>query len=153
MSRLTKFRGKFDVVTNLFTSFGYFSTDQENKKVLTGMVNCLKPGGKLVINTINRDFLMTVYQPARWSNDGRITFIEASRFDPKTKYNEAQMVFIDKRTGRGKNYYHRVRLYNRSEMVNLMKECGLKRIRVFGDFNGGKFNRTKSTHPIYVGEK
>ena len=32
MSDLGLFYGKFDVVSNMFSSFGYFATDQENKK-------------------------------------------------------------------------------------------------------------------------
>lgn len=152
MSRLGQFRGQFDIVTNLFTSFGYFATDKENEDVLKGLMACVKPGGSVVINTINRDFLMSIYQPARWSEDGKITTIEASRFDSKTKYNEAQLVLLDKKTGKGRNYYHRVRLYSKSEMVALFKKVGLKRVRVFGDFNGGKFSKLKSTHPIYIGE-
>ena len=67
------------------------------------MAKCLKPGGKLVINTINRDFILPIYQPARWHTDGKITIIEASRFDPKTKYNKAQIVFLNPKTGHGKN--------------------------------------------------
>lgn len=153
MSKLSKFQNQFDIVTNLFTSFGYFATEKENERVLKGMIACLKPGGIFALNAINRDYLMSIYQPARWSEDRNIMTIEASRFDPKTKYNETQLVLLDKKTGQGQNYYHRIRLYSKSEMVALFKKVGLRRIRVFGDFYGRKFDKLKSTHPIYIGER
>lgn len=87
MANLTKFKSQYDLVINLFTSFGYFHTDKENEDVLKEMVRCLKPNGKLVINTISRDWILKIYQPARWVEDNGKLIIEASKYDPKTKYN------------------------------------------------------------------
>ncbi len=39
----------FDVVFNLFTSFGYFETEKENLKAIHSMSMAMKKGGKLVI--------------------------------------------------------------------------------------------------------
>lgn len=156
MSRLKNFSGHFDAVLNLFTSFGYFYTDKENEHVLREMCRALKPGGKLVLNLIDRDWILKIYQPARWVEENGIMTLEASKFDPKTKYNESQMVMIDKRGRKPKmlhNHYHRVRLYSKNEVVMLMKKVGLKDITVYGGFNGGKYSKGRSTHPIYVGQR
>lgn len=157
MSKLSalgpKYRGHFDAVVNLFTSFGYFSTDAGNKRVLKQMVRALKPGGKLVIHTINRDWLLQVFKPIEWHEaDGKFT-LEARKYNATTKYNEVQSIVLDQRTQRAKVYYHRVRLYSKVEMVRLMTDCGLKQIQIYGDFDGSPFDRLKSAHPIYVGVK
>lgn len=153
MSKLQKFDSKFDVVTNLFTSFGYFKDDQENKNVLRGMIRCLKPGGKIVINAINRDFLLPIYRPALWDEADKTVTVQASIYDKKTKYNESYTCIVNNRSGKGTARYHRVRLYSSAEIKSLLKECGCKTVRIWGDFDGNPLNRKKSSHPIYLGIK
>src|SRR5690606_33869493 len=120
-------------------------------KVLKSMTSCLAPGGKVVVNLIDRDWLFSIYQPVRWYEvDGRMT-LEASRYDKKTKYNESQMFMINKNLSPPKlehYHYHRIRLYSKPEMVALMKKAGLTNIKVYGDFEGGAYKKGKSTHPI-----
>lgn len=50
MQHLT-YDGEFDAVLNLFFSFGFFETDEENNDVLRRFYNALKPGGKFMMHT------------------------------------------------------------------------------------------------------
>ena len=43
----------FDFILNLFTSFGYFESENDNKKVCAAMAKALKPGGKVLIDFLN----------------------------------------------------------------------------------------------------
>src|SRR5699024_534285 len=45
--------GKFDAVLNLFTTFGYFKEDSENKRVLDSVNQMLQPGGVFVLDYLN----------------------------------------------------------------------------------------------------
>jgi SAM-dependent methyltransferase len=47
------FDGPFDAVLCWFTSFGYF--DDENYRVLRELRRVLRPGGRLLIETMHRD--------------------------------------------------------------------------------------------------
>lgn len=60
--RRLRFRGQFDLVLNLFTSFGYFG-DRDDQRVLESFYRALRPGGRAVIHVINRDFLMRHFRP------------------------------------------------------------------------------------------
>jgi hypothetical protein len=153
MSNLRQLRGKFDAVVNLFSSFGYFSTDQKNKAVLQELISALKPGGLIAVHLINRDWLLKAYRPNDWGASGNTFTLEARKYDSDTKYIEGQTVVLDEKTGRAKRYFHRMRLYSKSEMLALMRECGLKNIRVYGDHMGSKFSKHDSSHPVYVGER
>jgi ubiquinone/menaquinone biosynthesis C-methylase UbiE len=51
----------FDAALNLYTSLGYLG-DEEDTKVLTEICRVLTPGGKLVLETIHRDRLVTGWQ-------------------------------------------------------------------------------------------
>ena len=45
----------FDLVVNLFTSFGYFEDDHEHARVLARVRDAMKPGGTFVIDFLNRE--------------------------------------------------------------------------------------------------
>ena len=51
--RETYLENHFDYVLNLFTSFGYFETDNDNQKAINAMAKNLKKGGKLIIDFMN----------------------------------------------------------------------------------------------------
>lgn len=153
LGNLSAFRGKFDCVLNLFTSFGYFSTDEENRKVMEELVGAVKPGGKLVLNLINRSYLMSVFKPVFTVRVGNTFVVSASQYDPKTFYNESWITVKDEVTGETSMSYHRARLYSPDEIVELMKDSGCKNIKVYGDFLGAELDETKSSHPFYVGIK
>ena len=48
----------FDAALNLFTSLGYLG-DEEDTKVLAAIRRVLRPGGRLVLETMHRDRLVT----------------------------------------------------------------------------------------------
>ena len=47
--------GSFNLVLNLFTSFGYFQDESENVVTLRNATAALQPGGKMVINFLNTE--------------------------------------------------------------------------------------------------
>jgi len=153
MSKLSRYRSQIDALVNLFTSFGYFSTDQKNEQVLKELISTLKPGGQIAIHLINRDWLLKVFRPADWSEEKGKFILEARKYDPATKSNEAQLVVVDRKNKAAKIYHHRIRLYSKSEVVAMMRRCGLRDIRVFGNFEGGPYSKFMSTHPIYIGRR
>lgn len=153
MQDLSKHKNQFDCTLNLFSSFGYFSTDKENEQVLEEMISTLKPGGKIVLNLINRNWLLSIYRPAFWFKDGSLLTVNAGHYDPQTHYNESYMTLKDEVSGETTLSYHRIRLYSPEEITNLMKKYGLKNIQVYGSYQGEALDDQKSSHPFYFGEK
>ncbi len=47
----------FDVVLNMFTSFGYFEDPADNARMLRTMHTCLAPGGTLVLDLAGKELL------------------------------------------------------------------------------------------------
>jgi ubiquinone/menaquinone biosynthesis C-methylase UbiE len=153
MAKLRAHTGKYDLVINLFSSFGYFATDDENAKVLKGLVNCLKPGGRILVHTINRNFILPVYKPALWYRDADSVVVQSSIYDKKTRYNESYICIVDNKKGTGTARYHRMRLYSPREMRQLLKESGCRKVHAWGDFSGNTLDTKMSSHPIYLGTK
>lgn len=153
MLDLQQFFNSFDLVINMFSSFGYFQNDEENFLVLKQLVKCLHPGGRLVIQNIDRDWLMRVYAPVTWEETDEEFRLEARKYDAETKYNEANYMTMNKKTAQSERSYHRMRLYNSDEMIQLFDEAGLDNIQCFGGFDGSPLIKGESTHPVYVGRR
>lgn len=153
MLHLAWAKGKFDVLFNLFSSFGFFKEEQENKQVLKSFVQAVKPGGKIVIQTINREYVLKRFIPFQWKEDSAFHVITKREWDLKTKCVETQEAFLCKKSKTFEKYFYRVRLYSISEMKTLLKKSGLKNIRVFGNSSGASVQRFHSSHPIYIAER
>lgn len=153
MSKLESFYSQYDIVLNLFSSFGYFKTDAQNKKVLKNFYKCLNEQGALVLSTINREWLLKVYKENYWMKSDNNYFLVQNSYNTKTKYNESTFTIINPKTGFDKSYYHRIRLYSKKEMIELLKEVGFKKIKIYGDEFGNKFEKYQSTHPFYIAYK
>lgn len=57
--------GTFDAVVNLFTSFGFFS-EEDDLQALTKFRRVLRPGRALVLEAIHRDRLMAIFREQDW---------------------------------------------------------------------------------------
>jgi SAM-dependent methyltransferase len=153
MRALGKCRGKFDAVVNLFTSFGYFADERKNREVLHGMVAALRPGGRLAIHLVDRDWLLKKFRAKAVRTAGGVRTSETRAYDRRTKRIIADARAVDLRTGKVRKYRHSTRLYSKPEMVRLLKDAGLARTEVYGDTDGSLFQKGRSAHPIYVGWK
>ncbi len=153
MSNLKHYKNHFNLVLNLFTSFGYFATDKQNEQVLKELYNSLRDDGTLVLNLINRNWLLKVYRANDWQETEDKYILNRRLYDSKTHYNEAWMTVIDKKTKEETTYYHRNRLYSKNEIVLMLKQVGFKKISVVGDHHGNKFNDKGSTHPFFFALK
>lgn len=152
MNDLSSFKG-YDLALTLFSSFGYFANDKQNQHVLKQLYDSLSMGGQLVLSTINRNWLLNVYSNNDWHEHKGNYILNRRSYDAKTHYNEAWMTVINRKTLAETTYYHRCRLYSKNEMVELLRKVGFKKVTVFGDAMGNKFQETRSIHPYYFAAK
>lgn len=153
MQKLSTHRGRFDAVVNLYTSFGYFADERKNASVLRGMVAALRPGGRLAIHLVDRDWLLKDLKPKLVTNRHGVRTTETRVYDPRTKRIESHSAIFDREMGKTREYSHQTRLYSKPEMVRMLKNAGLSRIQIYGDTDGSLYKKGESTHPIYVAWK
>ena len=53
MRQLPYYDKHFDFIFSFFTSFGYFSDDSENQKVINEIYRCLKEDGGVIMDFLN----------------------------------------------------------------------------------------------------
>lgn len=139
----------FDLVVNLFTSFGYFPTDQENEQALSEMGRVLMPGGHLVLDHINAARLRAhlVAEDVRRGPGVQIT--QRRRLSGTRIRKEVTI----EREGRATlQYQENVRLYSPDDMRSLLKPMGFRDVRFAGGFDGRPF-KPDSGRMIVVARK
>ena len=144
------FQGKFDVVLNLFTSFGYFEADEENLQVLSSMDSVLHPGGRFLLDYLNPEHVLSTLQPLteKAIEDRRV--IEKRKFDPIGK-RVNKNITIESPEGT-KHYQESVRLYSQEEMLEMFSQVELDVSDCYGDFDSLPYSEN-SPRMIFAGRK
>jgi SAM-dependent methyltransferase len=134
----------FDLLLNLFTSFGYFQTDEENKSVFFQFYQALKSGGNYVFDYFNSSYIVNHLQRFQKEQIGDLVveqerYIESSRVEKIIKL---------KRHGKQSTFYESVKLYTPDQIFNMMEETNLDVNYIFGDYNGSPL--TKDSERIII---
>lgn len=137
------FDAEFDAVVNLFTAFGYFEDEEEDLEVLRQVQRVLRPGGKFLLDVMNREALMRRFQPHTITRfeDGLIS-LEERTLDPLTGRIATQMTLIRPDGGRTE-YSFDVRVYSLTELARLLRTAGLELISYFGWLDGSAWSLEK----------
>jgi SAM-dependent methyltransferase len=137
----------FDAALNLFTSLGYLG-DEEDARVLAEIRRVLRPEGRLVIETMHRDWLVRHFQEDRWLRvgEGRL-LLEQGAFDPASGVAQTTQTLIDGSGGRESRTWS-LRVYSATELVSMVRGAGFASARCHGDLEGGPF--TTDTRLVVV---
>lgn len=152
--RELSFESVFDGIFNVQTSFGYFD-DQTNFKVLQGILRALKPGGRFLVEVINRDFVMDEIPMRIWWEGTECLILEEVDFDHDRSLLLVKRSFVFEDSGREPwEQLIQVRLYSSHELRNLMKRAGFEVIELSGDWTYPKaFFGAASQRVILVAER
>jgi SAM-dependent methyltransferase len=133
--RRLPFDGAFDVLTNFFTSFGYFREEAENAEVMVQASRALKSGGRFFIDHINAEYARKTLVPnsereldgkrveeRRWVDEG------ARRVNKVTKLWDGDELLGE--------WGESVRLYEPEEFLEILARGRLMALRMFGDYDG-----------------
>jgi SAM-dependent methyltransferase len=143
---------EFDAVGCLFSSFGYLESDEEDEKVMAGVVRSLKPGGRLLLDVRNRDRIIRNYRDKTWDEfrDGTIVLC-TTRFDSITGRNIEEYRRIRK-DGSSDVTRAAIRLYTVPELTGMMRRAGLQIRNVFGGCDSSEFT-FESKRTLVIAEK
>jgi SAM-dependent methyltransferase len=124
--------GSFDVVVNLFTSFGYFDGDAEHEAVLAEVARVLRPGGGFVLDYLNAPQVRSTLVARDERAVGRRRVVQERRLSEDARY----VVKSIRLEGEGRTFMERVRLYEREEIERMLVAHGLAPRHVWGDYDG-----------------
>lgn len=137
--RKLDYDGEFDAVVNWFTSFGYFS-DADNALFLQRAFAALRPGGRLLIETMNKSWLLSHWDPYRKKDVGGVAVANISRFDRRTSRCIDRWEF-SRRRGREKMDIV-IKMFDAASMRKALRQAGFRDVRFYGwDFMETRLSR------------
>lgn len=140
---------KFNLVVNLFTSFGYFETDEENFSVLQKAYDLLVDGGYFILDFFNSQFLM---QNLVESSEEIIGGVKIHQFR-KIKENRVTKKIVITKNGNLSQFEESVRMFTKDELVMAIQNIGFDIYKTFGDFLGNDFEQFSSPRLILICKK
>jgi SAM-dependent methyltransferase len=147
--RKISYKEEFDRVLLLFTSFGFFD-DKENFHALEKISNALRPKGLFCLDIPSRDSFLSYLHPyGETEREGNL-MIDRSSFDPKTGRWIDRRIYI--KEGKRTDAPFSVRLYNYTEIRDLLKAVKLEILDSYGDWEARPFT-WESRRMIIIAEK
>ncbi len=140
---------EFDLILNLFTSFGYFEDEEDNHKVLNCINQMLRQNGLFVFDYLNLKKALQDLVPQEDKEINGIEFHIKRHFDGQFIRKSIEI----KDSGRSFHYEEKVRGFQFAELDKMMRKDGLIPIQTFGDFDLNEYNEEKSDRMIIVCKK
>lgn len=140
---------EFDTILNLFTSFGYFDSNEENLKVLKSVHEMLKDNGVLVIDFLNAKKAISNLVSSEEKEIDGINFEIARSYDGNHIHKNIQ--FVDE--GKEFHFSERVQALVKKDFEYLLEKSGFCIENVFGDFDLSPFNESTSNRLIIIAKK
>ena len=129
----------FDLIINMFSSFGYFSDSEDDFKVMENAYYSLKPGGKLLMDVRGKEIhaMENITSFSQEMPNGDLIFHRSEVNEDWTRSN-ADWIYI--RGEKAHKFEMSVNLYCGSELRQLLRKAGFSGVRVYGDLKGGSYN-------------
>ena len=125
------FDNMFDGILCWDTSFGYFEEDK-NIEVLKRMRAALKPGGHLLLDILNRDFVGQQAPYNHWfEGDGCVCMDDMTMDWITNRLKVKRSIILD--DSRSKELQYSIRVYSLSEIGRMLHEAGFRVAAVSGD--------------------
>jgi ubiquinone/menaquinone biosynthesis C-methylase UbiE len=136
--RRLPFRSRFRGVTLFFTSFGYFEEEEQDREVLRSVARALEPGGRLLLDTINRERTIRDLVPESEEVRRGVRIRQSRRLSG----NGRRILKRVRLSGPGREpaeYTESVRLYAPEEIDRLLSNAGFSREARYGSLAGRGF--------------
>lgn len=124
---------EFDLIVNLFTSFGYFENTKQDLKVIQNAHHHLKSTGFFVLDYFNKESVISNFRDAEYHH--------GLEYDTKIlrSIEQNQLIksieIIHKTPGRSpESYFEKVRCYDKSQLESMLNSAGLEVIQQWGTY-------------------
>jgi SAM-dependent methyltransferase len=143
--------GAFDLVLNMFTSFGYFDDKREDLGVLRNILASLRAGGVFLIDVVGKEQLARIFQPTTSEElPGGARLVQ--RHEVSDDWTRIRNEWILIRRGRARIFKFHHTIYSGQELRDRMEQAGFTDVRLYGDFGGSDYDRN-ALRLIAVGRK
>jgi SAM-dependent methyltransferase len=140
----------FDIVINLFGSFGYFEDLEDDRQVVRNMCASLRSGGRFLIETMGKEIAAREFQERDWSQHGDM--IVLSERKPIQNWSRIQTRWIVIKGNQRVEHTVSVRSYSAAELSGLLSDNGFVNVQVYGDLEGRDYDH-EAKRLVVIGTK
>jgi len=144
-------KGEFDLVINMFNSFGYFDNPQDNQAVIERAFANLKSHGTFLIDTVGKETLARNIEPVHLSEyaNGDLRIERPLLVDNMQVFSNEWILISGDEVFR-RSYQHYV--YTPVELSQMCLQAGFGNVRVYGSLFGDDYD-LDSDRLVIVAEK
>ncbi|HTN47565.1 MAG TPA: class I SAM-dependent methyltransferase [Flavipsychrobacter sp.] len=140
----------FHYAFNFFTSFGYFAHDRDHHMAAKSFAKCLRTGGRLVIDYLNRE-----KAASNLVAEDKVTK-EGIDFNISRKLENNHFIkhirFTDE-NGTSREFTESVAAFTQEDFVTIFKKAGLTLENTFGDYQLHEYDAANSPRMIMIFKK
>lgn len=139
----------FEIVINLFSSFGYFDKERDNIRCLISHAVALKPNGIFVFDYFNCHRILS------YGNTELVKKIDDIDFHITKKIDTNRVIKSIDFTAEGKDYHfeEHVQMMNLPELKKYFEKAGLLITHTFGNYDLNPFDIDNSDRLILIARK
>lgn len=141
---------RFSFVMNLFTSFGYFETEEENIRAIKNIAKSLRNGGQFLIDFLNPEKTIRDLKSYELKHVGNIDFEILKELD-ENSYIIKTINF--EHEGNAYSFQEKVKAISLEEFKSYFEQAGLVLEASFGDYHFGAFDAETSDRMILLTTK
>jgi SAM-dependent methyltransferase len=129
----------YDLVLNMFTSFGYFDDKQDDMNVLENVLTNLKPGGIFLIDVMAKEILAKIFQPtiSNMLEDGTMVVQRPEIFDDWTRVKNDWIII---KGSQAKTFKFHHTIYSGQELKDRMEQVGFESVKLYGNLDGSPYD-------------
>jgi SAM-dependent methyltransferase len=130
----------YDLAINLFTSFGYFEDQADDRRVADNLFRSLKPGGILVMEMMGKEVLARIFSPRDWKElpDGTL-YLQERTIARDWSWIENRWILL-RPDGRRHEYLVNHRLYDGAGLKALLQAVGFSEVELYGSLTGDPYD-------------
>ncbi len=139
----------FDVVLNLFTSFGYFENNLENQKAVQAIAKSIKPNGLFILDYMNSRKAIEEFNTKYEKEVEGIQFHISKKIEKGYILKHISFVINEKTY----DFEERVKLLFLADFETFFKNSGLQIVQIYGNYDLDPFNEYSSDRMVMVCKK
>lgn len=138
----------FDAAVNLYTSFGYCETIEEDMKILRNIAASVKDGGWFIMEGKSREIAVRDFTEGEWFERAGKTVLTEFSVSGAWEGLRSHWILIDNETGQRIDHEFVQRLYSAVELKRLLLAAGFTSAEIYGDFSFAPYNEKAATMVI-----
>ena len=140
----------FDAVINVYTAFGYFEDQEDDRQVVMNVFRSLRSGGVFLLDMMSKEVLARKFRERDWREEDGVLILQEREIARNWSWIENRWILLKGNERTEFRLSHR--LYSATELLSLLTTCGFGQVEAYGDLEGGAYDHTAS-RLVVVGRK